>query len=311
MYFHPTIMKRVPVTVIILTLNEEHHLPRALDNILGWAYEVFVVDSLSTDRTVDIALQYGVQTVQHPFSTYGDQWNWALDYLPIKTPWVLKLDADERIGVELKKEIEKVISNEPKEAAFIIPVRIWFFGERMHPKITVTRLWRNGKARFSNVFVNEHLIVTGRIGRLHNCIEHHDSHDLHRWWEKQNRYTTMRAIEIVKGQSFSAKPRLFGTSFERRMFFVRYFFSVPLRYQLQWLYEMFVRGAWKDGKRGLEWVRLRIHVRRLCELKVEEMRATGRILEMPPASKGEYDSRISNSLLQESITNDRLRKNHL
>src|SRR5579863_8164336 len=95
------------VSVIILTFNEEKNLPDCLDSVKGWAKEVFVVDSFSTDRTVDIALsraKEGVRVVQHAFKDYSTQWNWALTRLPLKGAWTLKLDADERVTKEFKKE---------------------------------------------------------------------------------------------------------------------------------------------------------------------------------------------------------------
>lgn len=294
----------VPVTVIMLTLNEEFNLPGAIESVKDWAEEVFVVDSCSVDKTVDVALGHGVNIVQRPFTDYGDQWNWALKRLPIKTPWVMKLDADERVSPKLKQEIAAAIAVDPREHAFRVPVRLWFMGKPIHARICVVRLWRRGKARFSNVIVNEHILVDGATARLRNYIEHHDSPDLHHWWDKQNRYTTMRAIEIVKGQKLSAEPKLFGTALERHMFFIKVFFRILFRYQLQWIHELFIRGTWRDGWIGLTWTRLRINVRRLCELKVREMRITGRMLEIPKASRGDFDPCVLASPLQKLVMKD-------
>jgi len=294
-------MKKVPVAVIILTLNEEFHLPDLLDNVKNWAEEIFIVDSCSTDRTVDIALEYGVNIVQRPFTNYGDQWNFALERLPIKTPWVMKLDADERVSDDLKREVADRISNNPVENAFSVPVRLWFMGKSLHAKIKVIRLWRKDKCSFSKVIVNEHLQVEGKTGVLTSFIEHYDSRDLHHWWDKQNRYTTMLAIQKVTGQKLSATPKLFGSSLERRMFFIKLFFRIPFRYQLQWLHEVLVKGVWRDGSRGLAWANLRIQARRMRELKAKEMKITGRIPEMPKAPNGDYDPRILASSLQKKI----------
>lgn len=293
--------RRVPVSVIIMTLNEEENLPGAIQSVKGWAEDLFMVDSCSTDRSVDIAIEHGVGIVQRPFTNYGDQWNWALERLPIKTPWVLKLDADERVSAELKEEIEAVLSNELEEHAFVIPVRVWFMGKPMHPKIHVVRLWRTGTCRFSDVIVNEHPIVNGPIGKLKGIFEHFDSPNLHHWYDKQNRYTTMEAIMRVKGESPAAEPKLFGNRLKRRMLFKKLFFCVPFRYQLQWLHEVIVRGAWRDGSVGLAWARLRIELRRSIELKVKEMRATGNIPELPRPARGDFDSRVLSSSLQKFV----------
>ncbi|MBN2294579.1 MAG: glycosyltransferase family 2 protein [Pirellulales bacterium] len=297
-------MAKLPITVIILTLNEEFNLPGAIESVKGWAEEVFVVDSCSTDRTVDIALEHGVGIVQRPFTNYSDQWNWAIDNLPIKTEWMMKLDADERVNNELKEEICEVLSTDPEEAAFVIPVRNWFMGKPIHTKVYVVRLWRKNKSRFSDVIVNEHLIVDGITGRLQCHIEHHDSPDLHHWCEKQNRYTTMEAIMRVRGDAMATTPKFFGSPLERRMYLKKIFFSVPFRYQLQWIYEIFVRGAWRDGFRGLTCARGEIVKLRMIELKVKEIKTTGRIPEEPKAPHGDYDPRILASDLQKLVFSD-------
>ena len=294
-------MEKLPLTVIILTLNEEFNLPGAIESVKEWAEEIFVVDSCSSDHTVDTALEHGVGIVQRPFTNYGDQWNWALDNLPIKTEWVLKLDADERVSNELRDEIRASLLTDPEEAAFVVSVRLWFMGKPMHPKVNVVRLWRNTKARFSDVIVNEHLIVDGETGRLRHCIEHHDSVDLHHWWDKQNRYTTMEAIMRVRGDALATTPKFFGSALERRMFLKKIFFNIPFHLQLQWLYEVIVRGAIRDGLLGLRWARLRIEVSRAVELKIKEMETTGRAPELPRARRGDYDPRISESRLQKLV----------
>ena len=84
---------------------KQHNLEAVLDNIQDWAEEVFIVDSYSSDETVDIALRRGVYVVQRAFQGFGDQWNFALEQLPIKSKWTMKLDPDERLSDELKTEI--------------------------------------------------------------------------------------------------------------------------------------------------------------------------------------------------------------
>ena len=85
-----------PIAVVMISLNEGHNMAAVLDNLKGWAHEVFLVDSYSTDETLDIALAAGVHVVQRSFSGFGNQWNFALDQLPITAPWTMKLDPDER-----------------------------------------------------------------------------------------------------------------------------------------------------------------------------------------------------------------------
>ena len=101
----PSKQSHFPVSVIVLTLNEESNLPASLRSICSWAQQVFIVDAGSTDRTRKIEKDFGVTIVEHAFETHSTQWRWALANLPIGTEWVLALDADQRVTPELAVEI--------------------------------------------------------------------------------------------------------------------------------------------------------------------------------------------------------------
>lgn len=294
-------MVKLPITVIMLTFNEEHNIPEAIGNIKEWAEEIFIVDSCSTDKTVDIALEHEVKIVQRPFTNFGDQWNFALEQLPIKTPWTFMLAPDERLTTELIDEMRELLGGEPRHSGYVMDRRLWFMGKPLHVLAPVLRLWLTGKCRISDVLVNEHPIVDGPVGKLKGILEHFDSPNLHHWYDKQNRYTTMEAIMRVRGDSLAANPKLFGNKLERRMFFKKLFFRIPFRYQLQLLYELFGRGAWRDGSVGLAWARLRVQVLRTRELKAKEMKITGNIPDVPKAPKGTFDQRVLSSKLQKQV----------
>src|SRR6202022_3823130 len=87
-----------PIAVVMIALNEAHNMESVLQNLAGWAQEVFLVDSYSSDGTVDVALKHGVHVVQREFRGFGDQWNFALRELPITAPWTMKFDPDERLS---------------------------------------------------------------------------------------------------------------------------------------------------------------------------------------------------------------------
>lgn len=291
----------VPVTVILLTLNEEYNLPGAIENVKDWAEEIFIVDSCSTDKTIDIALAYGVNIVQRPFTNFGDQWNFALEKLPIKSAWTLKLDPDERLSNELKSQLAAVIHDPKALDGYSFPRRLWFMGKPLHVKTDVTRLWRTGRCRFSDVIVNEHPLIDGLVGRLKGHMEHYDSRDLHHWMDKQNRYTTMEAIMRIRGDALAVQPRLFGNTLERRMLFKRHFYRLPFRFQLLFLYHLIVCGVWRNGAEGWAWARLRTEVFRATDLKTREMLKTGRIPELPKTPHGDYDARVLVTPLQQLI----------
>src|SRR3954447_21045032 len=99
--------RQANIAVIILTFNETRHLPRAIRSISGFAREIFVIDSFSTDDTVEIARANGAAVLQHPFKCQAQQFNWALDNAPITSDWVMRLDADEVVEGDLTQEIVK------------------------------------------------------------------------------------------------------------------------------------------------------------------------------------------------------------
>ena len=256
----------------MLTLNEEYHLEKAIENVKDIAENIFIVDSYSSDRTLNIASEKGIHIVQRQFANFGDQWNFALDNCPFKTKWTLKLDPDERLTEALKSDIRDVIISEKPLDAYEFKRRLWFMGRPLHVYGKVLRLWKTGKCKFSNVLVNEHPIVDGKVGFLKGKMEHYDSKDLHHWQEKQNKYTTMEAITIFENRNLAANPNPFGNPLERRMFFKQLSLKFPFKYTILLCYNLFVNGAWKDGKTGWYWAILRNHVHRMIELKYIEMK---------------------------------------
>ena len=294
--------EKLPLTVLMLTLNEEYHLPGVLDNIQDWAEDVFIVDSLSTDRTVDIALERGVKIVQRRFTNFADQWNFALS-LPVKTPWTMKLDPDERLSDELKQNIAQAIQREEADG-FSLDRRLWFMGKPLHIKQEILRVWRHGKCHFPAMIVNEHPKVEGTTKRLDGFMEHLDSANLHTWLGKQNLYTTMLAITTYEKDPLEVKPNLFGSRRQRVVFFKKYFWKIPFRYQLMFLQLYFLRGLWRDGQVGRDWVRGRIMMRRLVEMKMREFKATGHVPAIPKTSSGQFDPRVVHSELQAAVHPD-------
>ena len=295
-------MSKLPISVVMLTLNEEANLPGALENLADFAEEVFIVDSLSTDRTIDIALEHGAQVVQRRFRNFGDQWNFALERLPITTPWTLKLDPDERLSNDLKAEIEERIKADPPETGFWIERRLWFLGEPLNLKQWVLRLWKTGRCHFSDVIVNEVPVVEGETAYLGGLMEHLDSPTLHHWLDKQNLYSTMEAIMKYQGAKLATPPKLFGNEAERRAFFKKIFYRVPFRYFVIWCYHALWQRAFFAGPEGRAWVRLRLanYYRAIAD-KVADMERTGRVLELPQAPHGDFDPRIVESPLQREI----------
>ena len=282
---------KVPVAVVMISLNEAHNMEAVLQNLAGWAQEVFLVDSCSADDTVSIALRHGVHVVQRRFKGFGDQWNFALNELPIAAPWTMKLDPDERLTDDLKREIEAAIQVE-QVSAYRLPIRLYFMGAKLPSVLKLTRLWRTGSVRFSDVKANEHAHCDGLEDELSAEIMHLDSPDLDHWLTKQNRYTTAEAASQFEGRALALTPRFFGNALERRMWLKRNFWKVPGRYTILFLYHLMFIGAWRAGRVGWVWARLRTEVYRMWEYKRFEMDRLGHVPVKIPAHPGEPDPRV-------------------
>ena len=280
-----------PIAVIMISLNEGHNIEAVLQNLAGWAQEVFLVDSYSQDDTIDIALSHGIHVVQRKFRGFGDQWNFALRELPISAPWTMKLDPDERLTSELKDSIQQALASDAADA-LTMDRRLWFMGRPLPVRQELVRIWRTGNCRFSDVAVNEHPIVEGAVTKLPGELEHHDSPDLDHWLEKQNRYTTAEAIMAYQGAALADQPRLLGSSMQRRMWLKKHFRQVPFRFSLLFVYHWLVLGSWRAGWVGYAWSRLRSDVFRLIEYKRKEMELTGCLPAKRYYGAGNPDKRV-------------------
>jgi glycosyltransferase involved in cell wall biosynthesis len=177
------------VSVVVISRNEEAYIGRCLKSV-SWADEIIVVDSGSTDRTVEIARQCGARVLYHSWSGFGPQKNWAIEQT--KGEWILSLDADEEVTWELAWEIRKALEFPPIQSAFQIMRRNYYGDRFLHcwwPD-RQQRLFRKGRAWFEDVPVHERLVVNGSIGKLKGNLKHLAVADLVEYLQKFNRYTT-------------------------------------------------------------------------------------------------------------------------
>lgn len=303
------------VAVIILTYNEEANLPAALDSVKDWAAEVFVVDSYSTDRTVDIALERaadGVRVVQHRIKNHPEQWNWALLNLPITCDWTLKLDADERVTPEFKKESDELLrSASPDLDGVQFRRRLFFMGKPVRFAFTLVhdlRLWRTGRAVFDLRPTSEHAHVRGRIGTLKSYVDHYDYKSLTDWLFKHNRYSSLEAISIIQGDlTGGVKPRLFGTPTERRAWQRKWYYRIPGRPFLYFLYRYFLHLGLLDGLAGFRFAFLHACFMYWIDLKRAEYRATGKLPTVSWEPRGAPHPLVAESEFQRQVDAESLR----
>ncbi len=189
----------VPVSVIVITKNEQDRIQECLDSVSGWAAEIIVVDDLSTDKTVEIVQQLTDQVYSKRMDVEGTHRNWA--YAKASQPWVLSLDADERLTPEVKEEIAEVLKN-PEHDLYSIPRRnfigaYWVRYGGQYPSAQL-RLFKKGRLRYEEVEVHPRVFTEGTTGRLKGDMIHYSYRDFGHFLQKLNGQTTLEATKMVK-----------------------------------------------------------------------------------------------------------------
>lgn len=189
----------MPLTVLIPTYNEARNLPDCLKSV-AWADEIFVVDSFSSDATVEIAKQAGARVVQHEYLNSAAQKNWAIPQA--KHEWVLIVDADERVTPQLAEEIKALMAAGAKHAAYSIFRRTFFFDIEIKrcgwDSDSVIRLFDRSRARYPDQEVHANMLVDGPIGTLAHKLDHYTYRTFDEYFEKFRRYTTWSANDQWK-----------------------------------------------------------------------------------------------------------------
>lgn len=190
------------LTVVILTKNEERHIERALGSVASIADRYFVVDSGSTDRTMELARTNGASVLENPWENHATQFNWALDQLPADTEWVLRLDADEIVTEPLAAEIARKLPTFEKEIAGVyISRRMTFLGRPIRWggvfPIRVLRIFRHGKGRCENRWMDEHILVEGDTARFQGELLDDNLNPLTWWTEKHNGYASREVVDLL------------------------------------------------------------------------------------------------------------------
>jgi len=263
---HSTPSDSIAVTVVIPTRNEARHLARCLEAIRRFS-EVYVVDSQSTDSTVEIARAFGAEVVQfHYHGGWPKKRQWALDSLPFANDWILLLDADEVLTPDLGDEIREAIRDH-NLIGYRVSLRLKFLGRELRfggSGFWKLSLFRRGKGHFecrlrdqdqsmSDIEVHEHVIVDGRVGKLRHVLPHHNVESLARYLTKHNEYSNWEARVLLQAteQRDELPPALFGNQAQRRRWLKKRFFGLPGSPIFFFLYKYILRLGLLDGVPGL------------------------------------------------------------
>jgi len=302
---------RLPITAIILTYNEELNITECLKSIADWVSEIIIVDSFSTDKTIEIVKKYTDKIHQRKFINQAEQFNWALDNVQIKNDWILRLDADEIMLPETWEEIAgyfenktNVVTSDDQDtkptifgssdvSGFYMKRRVYFMGRWIkhggYYPAWFLRLWKKDAGRYEERAMDEHVILTkGKTINLKNDFEEHDKKDLSVWIEKHNKYATREAqayiheitrsqehkITRIKEQEIKADRK--GEDPERRRWYKNnLYYKLPpfFRALLYWKYRYFIRLGFLDGIPGLIWHFLQgFWYRFLVDAKIYELK---------------------------------------
>lgn len=273
------------ISVIILTYNEELHIERAISNAKRFAKEVFVVDSFSTDGTIEIAERNGAKVYRHEFRYQADQFNWALDNLPITTEWVFRLDADEYLTEPLIDEIKDTLAKANKDDGvngYTAPRQMLFLGRYIKHGIVpmiMLRLFRYKYGRVEDKMMDEHVMLSeGSVGNLINPF-FDDNHNGVTWWtQKHNGYSTREALDLLATEYGISLDNGVANTGEHSAY-VRKMKLKYVRLPLFWrafaffVYRYFFRLGFLDGKEGFLWHFLQgFWYRCLADAKVYEIK---------------------------------------
>lgn len=288
-------LDKIPVSVLIPAKNEERNIRACLDS-LKRADEIFLVDSQSSDRTVEIAEKLGAQVVQFD---YDGKWpkkkNWSLENLAFRNEWVLIVDCDERIPPELWDEITIAIKN-PDYNGYYLNRKVIFLGKWIryggrYPDWNL-RLFKHEKGHYENLGtegvpntgdneVHEHVLLEGKAGYLKNDMLHEDFRNIYEWLGRHNRYSNWEARvyynilnDIRPGDTLP--PNLFGDAVQRKRFLKQIWVRwVPFKPTIRFILHYFLQLGFLDGKAGYLYTRLISQYEFQIGIKLYELRKFG------------------------------------
>ncbi|MFB2975972.1 glycosyltransferase family 2 protein [Microseira sp. BLCC-F43] len=265
-------------SIYILTYNEEIDIAACIESAL-LSDDVIVVDSCSSDRTVEIASRYPVRVVQHEFESHGRQRTWMLQEIPTKHEWVYILEADERMTQELFQECSQAILSQ-NYIGYYVAERVMFLGQwirrsTQYPRYQM-RLFRKDKVWFTDYGHTEREVCDGPTGFLKQTYPHYTcSKGLSRWLDKHNRYSTDEAYETLhqlERGNVKWIDLFFGRSeVEKRRALKDLSLRLPFRPLLRFIYMYFILGGFLDGQAGFAWCTLQAFYEYLILLKVWEI----------------------------------------
>jgi len=273
----------LPVSVLILTKNEEQSLPGCLQSV-SWADEIHVYDSFSEDATIAIARDHGALITQRVFDNWAEHQNWGLRNIAFKHPWVFYLDADERVTTALVQGIAQAIEKPDSYVAFQILRRDFFQGcalTHVQTSPYYQRLFRPEKMRYERL-VNPVSLPDGPVGKVEGFLNHFPfSKGISQWLERHNSYSSFEARQIMNNRlshsGFSLKKAVSSSDFHEKRFHQKeIFYRLPARPLVKFCLLYFLKRGFLDGKGGLTYAVLQSIYEYMIVLKTRELEQEAR-----------------------------------
>ena len=248
------------ISVLILTFNEEENLPFCLESLEAIKPHVFIVDSGSTDRTLDIARQHGCTILKNPWVNHAVQLNWALEHAQITTPWTMRMDADERLTPELAEEINRDLTSIPDAVTgLMLKRRVYFWGRWIrhggYYPTWLTRIWRTGSGKCESRWMDEHMVVEpNNIQRLEHDIIDENHKGLTFWVDKHNHYADREIKDLMRiADDGGSNTGLNQQAGRKRWLKENIYGQLPLFFRawLYWFLRYFIQLGFLDGIPGL------------------------------------------------------------
>jgi glycosyltransferase involved in cell wall biosynthesis len=248
----------INLTIIILTFNEEKHIRRCIQNALNLTNNIFIVDSYSTDNTIKIANEYNIKIFSNQWEdNHSKQFNWALNNLPIKTKWIIRLDADELFTAELISEIQNKIDFIPNNINGVVFKRRHYFMNKwikrgVYP-VFLLRMFVYKSAMCETKWMDEHIVlINGNVMYFENDFIDHNLNSMNWFLNKHINYSIREAIDIIENKEFSLSTNIDTIKVKK---FKNLYLKLPLflRPFLYFLYRYFFRLGFLDGIEGFIW----------------------------------------------------------
>jgi len=275
------------LTIVLLTHNEEIHIERCICSLQPIASKIFIVDSFSSDRTVEIAESLGAVVVQRKWKNYADQFQWGLDNCGDESEWVMRMDADEYLEPDLLQELQTALNAVPEEiAGFYIRRKVFFYGKWIrhggfYPH-TLLRIWRNGQGRIEQRWMDEHIVLPegSKTSILKGHLVDDNLKGITFWITKHNSYASREAVDLLNNK-YHLLPRdeLLKALDDPQAKWKRImkddvyaYLPLGIRSTLYFLYRYVLRLGFLDGPKGFVWHFMQGYwYRMLVDVKIMEI----------------------------------------